>query len=100
MCRVIETVIIATLAAFWLTAPAYAGDPDCVGWSAAAPIIAKNSPLPAKVIYQMVQDRMGGTIVNQSLCEEGGKYVYKLVVLSAKGDVSNVTRSHALTGQP
>ena len=99
MSRVIEKVVIATLAMFWLTTAAYAGDPDCIGWSAAAPIIAKNSLLPAKVIYQMVQDRMGGTIVNQSLCEEGGKFVYKLVVLSAKGDVTNVTVD-ALTGQP
>ena len=41
---------------------------------------------------------MGGSIVNQSLCEEGGKYVYKLVVLSAKGDVTNVTVD-AVTGQ-
>ena len=99
MYRVIRKLVIATLAMFWLTAPARAGDPDCIGWSAAAPIIAKNSLLPAKVIYQMVQDRMGGTIVNQSLCEEGGKFVYKLVVLGAKGDVSNVTVD-ALTGQP
>jgi uncharacterized membrane protein YkoI len=99
MSRVMQKVIIATLAIVWLTAPAYAGDPDCIGWSAAAPIIAKNSLLPAKVIYQMVQDRMGGTIVNQSLCEEGGKFVYKLVVLGAKGDVTNVTVD-ALTGQP
>jgi uncharacterized membrane protein YkoI len=99
MHRVMQTVVIATLAAFWLTVPAYAGDPDCIGWSAAAPIIAKNSLLPAKVIYQMVQDRTGGTIINQSLCEEGGKFVYKLVVLGAKGDVNNVTVD-ALTGQP
>jgi uncharacterized membrane protein YkoI len=99
MYRVMQKVIIATLAIVWLTAPAFAGDPDCIGWSAAAPIIAKNSLLPAKVIYQMVQDRTGGTIVNQSLCEEGGKFVYKLVVLGAKGDVTNVTVD-ALTGQP
>jgi uncharacterized membrane protein YkoI len=99
MYRVMRKLVIATLAMFWLAAPACAGDPDCIGWSAAAPIIAKNSLLPAKVIYQMVQDRMGGTIVNQSLCEEGGQFVYKLVVLGAKGDVSNVTVD-ALTGQP
>jgi len=96
---VMQKLVIATLAMFWLTGTAYAGDPDCIGWSAAAPIIAKNSLLPAKVIYKMVQDRTGGTIVNQSLCEEGGKFVYKLVVLGAKGDVSNVTVD-ALTGQP
>jgi uncharacterized membrane protein YkoI len=99
MYRVMQKVIIATLAMFWLTASAYAGDPDCIGWSAAAPIIAKNSLLPANTIYQMVQSRMGGQIIHASLCDDDGRFFYKLVVLGTKGDVSNVTVD-ALTGQP
>jgi len=99
MRRVIKIAIIAIVAGLALTAAGNAADPNCVGWSAAAPVIAKNSLLPANVIYQMVQTRMGGTIVNQSLCQEDGRFVYKLVVLGPKGDVNNVTVD-ALTGQP
>ena len=47
----------------------------------------------------MVQSRTGGQIIHASLCEEGGRFIYRLVVLGAKGDVSNVTVD-ALTGQP
>ena len=99
MWRTIKVAIIASLAGLMLTASAYAGDPDCIGWSAAAPIIAKNSLLPANVVYDMVQSRTGGKVVNQSLCQQGDTFVYKLVVLGPKGDVTNVTVD-ALTGQP
>jgi uncharacterized membrane protein YkoI len=47
----------------------------------------------------MVQSRTGGQIIHASLCDQGGRFFYKLVVLGAKGDVTNVTVD-ALTGQP
>ena len=90
---------IATFAAFALTAAGQAGQPDCLDWSKAGPIIAQNSLLPANVVYQMVQKRTGGKVVNQALCQAGGRFVYKLVVLGPTGEVTNVTVD-ALTGQP
>jgi uncharacterized membrane protein YkoI len=39
-----------------------------------------------------------GKIVNQALCQAGGRFVYKLVVLGATGEVTNVTVD-ASTGQ-
>ena len=77
---------------------AHTAQPDCVEWSKAGPIIAQNSLLPANVIYQAVQKKTGGKIVNQSLCNVGGRFVYKLVVLGPTGEVTNLTVD-ALTGQ-
>jgi uncharacterized membrane protein YkoI len=98
MWRVLRPMIIAALAALFVTAAGHAGQPDCLDWSKAGPIIAQNSLLPANVIYQMVQKRLGGKIVNQSLCQVDGRFVYKLVVLGSTGEVTNLTVD-ALTGQ-
>ncbi len=85
-------------AVFALTTVGHAAQRDCLDWSKAGPVIAQNSLLPANVIYQMVQTKTGGKVVNQSLCQVGGRFVYKLVVLGPTGDVTNVTVD-ALTGQ-
>jgi uncharacterized membrane protein YkoI len=97
MRRGIQYAIIA--AAVALTAQSSAAEPNCLGWSAAAPVIAQRSLLPANIIYQMVQARTGGQIIHATLCDENGHFFYKFVVLGAKGDVSNITVD-ALTGQP
>ena len=99
MWRVLRLAGLAILGAFALTAAGRAGQPDCLDWSKAGSIIAQNSLLPANVVYQMVQKRTGGKVVNQALCQEGGRFVYKLVVLGPTGEVNNVTVD-ALTWQP
>jgi uncharacterized membrane protein YkoI len=98
MWQVLRPTIIAALAALFVTATGHAGEPGCLDWSKAGPIIAQNSLLPANVIYQMVQERLGGKVVNQALCQAGGRFVYKLVVLGPTGEVTNLTVD-ALTGQ-
>jgi len=98
MWRVLRPTIIAALAALFVTATGHAEEPGCLDWSKAGPIIAQNSLLPANVIYQMVQERLGGKVVNQALCQAGGRFVYKLVVLGPTGEVTNLTVD-ALTGQ-
>jgi uncharacterized membrane protein YkoI len=99
MRRVIKEAAVAAVTGLLLTVAAEAADQNCLPWASAAPVIKKNSLLPGNVIYQMVQSRTGGQIIHASLCEVGGKFFYKLVVLGPKGDVTNVTVD-ALTGQP
>ena len=100
MRRVIKEAAVAAVAGLLLTAAVEGAEPNCLSWALAAPVIKKNSLLPGNVIYQMVQSRTGGQIIHASLCDQGGgKFFYKLVVLGAKGDVSNITVD-ALTGQP
>jgi uncharacterized membrane protein YkoI len=90
---------IAVLAAVMLTAadaPAQAG---CLPWKSAGALIAQNSLIPGNVIYQMVQAKTGGKVISATLCEGGGgNFVYKIVVLGKKGDVTNLTVD-ARTGQ-
>ncbi|MGZ8399727.1 MAG: PepSY domain-containing protein [Methyloceanibacter sp.] len=98
MWRVLKPATIAALVAAIFSAGGQTAQPSCVEWSKAGPIIAQNSLLPANVVYQAVQKKTGGKIVNQSLCNVGGRFVYKLVVLGPTGEVTNLTVD-ALTGQ-
>ena len=98
MWRVLKPATSAALVAGIFSVGGQTAQPDCVEWSKAGPIIAQNSLLPANVIYQAVQKKTGGKIVNQALCKVGGSFVYKLVVLGPTGEVTNLTVD-ALTGQ-
>jgi uncharacterized membrane protein YkoI len=98
MRRGIQRAAIAIATGLLLAAPCRAAA-ECVRGTAAAPVIAKNSLLPGNKVYDMVQSRTGGKIIHASLCDEGGRFLYKLVVLGPKGDVTNVTVD-ARTGQP
>jgi uncharacterized membrane protein YkoI len=98
MWRVLRPTILAALSAAILADAGQTAEPGCVEWSQAGPIIAQNSLLTANVIYQMVQKRTGGKVLSQALCNVGGRFVYKLVVLGPTGAVTNVTVD-ARTGQ-
>ena len=90
MLQDVRAIIVAALAGI-LVASAPARADGCVPWSQAGPIIAKNGLVAAKSVYQSVQSRSGGKIVKASLCDRGGSFVYKFVVLGADGVVNNVT---------
>jgi hypothetical protein len=98
MRRGVQQAAIAVVTGLLLAAPCRAAG-ECLPWKSAAPVIAKNSLLAGNVVYEMVQSRTGGKIIHASLCDEGGRFFYKLVVLGPKGDVTNVTVD-ARTGQP
>ncbi len=88
---------LALVAALLLAgaAPAEAG---CFPWSQAGPIIAKNGLIPGDAIYQKVQGKTKGKILKATLCQDGGRFYYKFVVVGASGDVSNISVD-AKTGQ-
>ena len=98
MWRLLKPTAIAAIAAAAFVSAGRTAEPGCVEWSKAGPIIAQNSLVPANVVFQMVQKRTGGKVVNQSLCNVGGGFVYKLVVLGPTGEVTNLTVD-ARTGQ-
>jgi uncharacterized membrane protein YkoI len=98
MWRVVVRIIVAAFAAAIVAVAGRTAEPGCVEWSQAGPIIAQNALVSANVIYQMVQKRTGGKVVSQALCNVGGRFVYKLVVLGPTGEVINITVD-ARTGQ-
>jgi uncharacterized membrane protein YkoI len=97
MGRVLTRIAIAMAVAMLMAAGA-AAQSGCIPWKEAGAIIAQNSLIPGNVLYQMVQARVGGKIIHASLCQGGGKFIYKVVVLSATGEVTNLTVD-ARTGQ-
>jgi len=98
MRQVMKVTILTALACAVFAHNGLAGQPGCMEWSRAGPVIARNNLVPANVIYQKVQKRAGGKIVSQSLCNLAGRFVYRLVVLGPTGKVTNVTVD-ARTGQ-
>lgn len=89
--------IVAIAVAFLALAggPAEAG---CLSWKEAGPVISKNGLVPANVVYDSVQKRTGGKIVQAKLCQDGGRFRYKFSVLGPTGDVVKLDVD-AKTGQ-
>lgn len=96
--RAIKGIAGAALAAVLLTVAGPPARAACVPWKSAGAIIAQNSLIPGNVIYQKVQSRTGGKVISATLCESGGKFVYKIVVLGKTGQVTNLSVD-ARTGQ-
>jgi uncharacterized membrane protein YkoI len=91
ICRAIRRLAVAGLAAVAMTAAVSPAHADCVPWKSAGAIISQNSLVPGNVIYKKVQSKTGGKVISATLCENGNKFVYKIVVLGKKGDVKNLT---------
>ena len=91
ICQAIRRFAVAGLAAVAMTAAVPPAHADCVPWKSAGAIISQNSLVPGNVIYKKVQSKTGGKVISATLCENNGRFVYKMVVLGKKGDVKNLT---------
>lgn len=60
-------------------------------WSAAAPVVHRESLRPAKDVRELAQKNTKGQLLNITLCSEQGKYVYRLLILKTAGTVESVT---------
>lgn len=54
-------------------------------WSVAAAIVREKGLEPLENVTRAARGRLKGEIVKSVLCEEGGRYVYRLVVRTPKG---------------
>jgi uncharacterized membrane protein YkoI len=80
-------VLTATVFA---TAPAQAGGcyPD---WSDAAPIVKKEGLTTIEALAATARGKLSGDIVKTTLCEEGGGFVYRLLIREPAGRLVNRT---------
>ena len=65
----------------------------CFKWSDARSVISKNKLLTGKQILQRIKSRYSGksTKVNLlELCEEGGQFVYRAVLIDRKSKAKNI----------
>ena len=86
-----KQIAVAAFGAAMLAATGTSAGADCLPWKSAGALISQNSLIPGNVIYDKVQSKTGGKVISATLCQNGGSFVYKIVVLGKKGDVSNIT---------
>ncbi len=60
-------------------------------WSDAAPIVKREQLTSTKDLLQQARAQRLGDLVRITLCEQQGRFVYRLVLLEAKGRVTNLT---------
>lgn len=65
-------------------------------WSAAAPVVHREALRPAKDVRALLQQDLArknsqGQLLNITLCEEKGKFVYRLLILRSAGTLDAVT---------
>lgn len=83
------------LAAFlaWSPAPAAVGQSvKCYDdWSDAAPIVLREKLLPARDIQSWARKRLKGNVIRVTLCQDGERYIYRVLVQEPKGRIRNRT---------
>lgn len=81
---------LAGVTAGQAAAPATAG--RCWSdWSQAAPVVHKEALKPAKQVREQALERYKGQLLSMTLCEEQGRFVYKLTILGHAGRVENLS---------
>jgi hypothetical protein len=88
MFRLIATFVI--LAVLLAPLPLVAG--GCYAdWSVAAPIVHREGLTTVEALSRLAASKLAGEIVKTTLCEDGGEFVYRLVVRAPDGKLANRT---------
>jgi len=58
-------------------------------WSDAAPIVLREKLTPAREIQSWARKRLKGNVIRVTLCQDGERYVYRVLVREPKGRISN-----------
>ena len=90
---VLFAVLFATLA---LTpAPAAIGQSvRCFDdWSDAAPIVLRERLVPARDLHSWARKKLKSNVIRVTLCQDGDRYIYRLLVRGPKGRIRNRTVS-------
>jgi len=82
--------VLAALVA-WSPAPAAVGQSvRCFDdWSDAAPIVLRENLLPARDIHSWARKRLKGKVIRMTLCQDGDRYIYRILVREPKGRIRN-----------
>ena len=82
-------VTVAQTAMAHAATPAGGDDRCWADWSTASPIVHREALAPAKDLLALAQVK--GQVLTITLCEQKGRYVYRLRILRAAGTVETVT---------
>ena len=60
-------------------------------WSDAAPIVLREKLVPVRDIQAWARKRLKGIVIRVTLCQEGERYIYRILVREPKGRIRNRT---------
>ena len=82
--------VAATVPPVWAQTVA-ANDRKCFSsWSEAAPIVRREGLATIENVNRLARNHAVTEIVNSTLCEHQGRYIYRLVVREAKGPLKTL----------
>lgn len=91
----ISRLPVAVMALCILASPASAGEAgaeDCITeWGVAAPIVKAEGLLSVEQLFALARAKLSGEIVKTTLCNEDGRYVFRIVVRGAKGQLRTLS---------
>jgi uncharacterized membrane protein YkoI len=73
-----------------LAASAAEAAPCVENWSEAAPVVTREKLVPIETLTRLARSELASDLVRTALCEENGRYVYKMVVRHRDGGLRNV----------
>jgi hypothetical protein len=60
-------------------------------WSDAAPIVQSERLIPTRELQSWVRKRLKGKVIRVTLCQDGDRYIYRLLVREPKGRIRHRT---------
>lgn len=85
---VCATVVTASSLA---VAPARAGSECFNDWSEARAVVKQHGLVTVETLLKQAPGRFGGEVVRTTLCRDGDRYFYRLVVREPSGTIRQVT---------
>jgi len=83
--------MLALAAAVLGSAGARAADTCIEDWSTAAPVVKAEGLATVEAVTKLAAARVKGDVVKVTLCQDGNRYVYRLVVRDAGGKHTRLT---------
>ncbi len=84
MTRVVP-LILGLVAVFARNAAVGAADVCIEDWSTAAPVVKEEGLASVETVMERAKTKVSGDVVKVTLCKQGERYVYRLLVRKASG---------------
>ena len=68
-----------------------AADHCFADWSDAGPVVRREALVAVRIVHELARQQKIGDLVKVTLCEENGRYVYRLVVREPTGRIVALT---------
>lgn len=84
------SILIALVMSLTWTVPAGSAETCIADWALAAPILAREKLVTIEQLSPQMRARGAGDIIRSSLCDEKGRYFFRLVVRDQNGKVTHL----------